>query len=296
MGRLAIAIALVAAAAAVVLLTRMVASTAVKARVAEQPAVTIRPATPRNPSTGKIVAQTRSVGFGSVSGRFVIDGELPDLEPIVRVHDVRDPDRETCLPDRIPNESLIVDGETGGIANIFVYLPQAIHGIHPSLESSAEKRVTCEIKECRYVPHTLIARTDQVVAVRFVDRCPHNFAERARRNAWFQDNPFPAPGEHEIERRHKSPESAPVQVVCDLHTWMSGWWLILDHPYAAISDSQGNFSIHDLPVGTYDFSIWQERSEFISRALKITIVDGETTELGEIRVPAKIFDFERKSP
>lgn len=296
MSRFANAVALVTTIAAVVLLSLMIGASAMKSSTAERISVTIRPATPEHAAAADVVSHAGSPGYGSISGRIVLDGEIPELPPIVRKEQMRDWDREICAPDEIPNESLIVDRETLGIANVFVYLPKATHGIHPDLQQSSEKAVLCEMKGCRYVPHALLARTDQVVAVRAVDNCPHNFVEKAGRNVWFQDNPFTRPGEPPIERRHKHPESMPIQVVCDLHSWMSGWWLILDHPYAAISDANGDYSIRDLPAGTYEFAVWQERSGFVNRALRVTITAGETTQIGELRVSAKRFDFTVKSP
>ncbi len=296
MSRFTYAVALVTTVAAVVLLSLMFAASATKSSTAENISVAIRPARPRRAAAADVVSQAAGPGYGSVSGRIVLDGEIPELPPIVRKEQMRDGDGEICDPAEIPNESLIVDRETHGIANVFVYLPKATHGIHPDLQRSSENRVDCEMKGCRYVPHTLLARTDQVVAVRAVDDCPHNFVERARRNVWFQDNPFTRPGAPPIERRHQHPESMPIQVACDMHLWMSGWWLILDHPYAAISDANGDFSIRDLPAGTYEFAVWQEWSGFINRALTVTITGSETTQIGELRVPAKAFDFTEKSP
>ena len=31
--------------------------------------------------------------------------------------------------------------------------------------------------------------------------------------------------------------------------WMSAWWLILDHPYFAVTDERGAFAIPDVPAG-----------------------------------------------
>ena len=44
----------------------------------------------------------------------------------------------------------------------------------------------------------------------------------------------------------------------DIHVWMSAWWLILDHPYFAVTDDRGAFEIPDVPAGPQQVIVWQE--------------------------------------
>ena len=56
---------------------------------------------------------------------------------------------------------------------------------------------------------------------------------------------------------------------------MKSWVLVSDHPYFAVTDENGNFSIEGIPSGTYDVVCWQEK--FGKRTLieKVTISDGD---------------------
>lgn len=230
----------------------------------------------------------RSEGYGSITGRVVFVGEIPILPPLIRVDDekVKKEDRAICAAEEIPDESLLVDGKTRGIANVFVFLPQATHGIHPLREKSVEKRVVGEVVGCRYVPHVLFARTDQDVVVRFRDAIPHNLHEHAFRNERFSRVIVPLPKNGELQYAHRDAELRPISVQCDFHPWMRAWWLILDHPYAAISDAQGKFAIADLPAGTYAFQVWHEKPGVIHKALQVVVKADQTTDLGEIEVSA----------
>jgi len=81
----------------------------------------------------------------------------------------------------------------------------------------------------------------------------------------------------------------PIQVKCDLHSWMQAYWLVLDHPYSAITQADGTFEIKDLPVGTHQFRVWHERVGYLERSLKVKIKDGQTTQLDpmEYKIEAK---------
>jgi hypothetical protein len=226
-------------------------------------------------------------GYGSVTGQFVIDGDIPVLPPFVeKGKAVQDPAVCAAAAD-IPDDTLVVDPESKGIQHIFVYLPKAT-AVHPDLKASKAKEVVFDQKGCQFTPHTLLVRTDQTVLVKSGDACPHNthtFPVRGMAvNFILQPNDrtgVPVP--------NKVPEVLPSEVKCDIHRWMSARWLILDHPYAAITDAKGKFTIADLPEGEHVFRVWQERVGYVNRELKVTVESGKTKDIGVVKVPADKF-------
>ena len=76
-----------------------------------------------------------------------------------------------------------------------------------------------------------------------------------------------------------------MPVKCDLHPHMRAYWLILDHPFAAITDAKGRFEIKGLPAGNHEFRVWHERVGYVDRKFKVTITDGKTTTLEAVKVP-----------
>jgi hypothetical protein len=50
-----------------------------------------------------------------------------------------------------------------------------------------------------------------------------------------------------------------VPVKCNIHSWMHAWIGVLPHPYFAVSNEKGDFTIPDLPPGTYTIAAWQEK-------------------------------------
>ena len=50
-----------------------------------------------------------------------------------------------------------------------------------------------------------------------------------------------------------------VKVFCDIHSHMSASILVLDHPYFAIPNTDGNYEIKNVPPGQYTITGWHER-------------------------------------
>src|SRR5437870_2615339 len=50
-----------------------------------------------------------------------------------------------------------------------------------------------------------------------------------------------------------------IAIKCDVHGWMSGYWVATDTPYVAATAADGSFKIIDLPSGDYDVELWQEK-------------------------------------
>ena len=83
-------------------------------------------------------------------------------------------------------------------------------------------------------------------------------------------------------------------VKCDIHPWMRAWWLIVDHPYAAISGKDGKFTIEKVPAGTQEFTAWQDANDGrwvfgktrATRVIKVKVEPDKTTSIGVIKIPA----------
>jgi len=50
-----------------------------------------------------------------------------------------------------------------------------------------------------------------------------------------------------------------MKLQCDAgHTWMSGYIYVFEHPYYAVTDEKGAFTIKDVPPGDYTVEMWHE--------------------------------------
>ena len=68
---------------------------------------------------------------------------------------------------------------------------------------------------------------------------------------------------------------------CDYHPWESGFVLLRDSPYMAKTDSDGEFTIENLPYGSHTLRIWHERVGYLK---EISLGAGKTTRKGEFDV------------
>jgi plastocyanin len=67
-----------------------------------------------------------------------------------------------------------------------------------------------------------------------------------------------------------------VDVFCSIHTKMNCIVLVLENPFFAATDKSGNFTITNVPAGTYPLKAWHERLP--SQVKNVTVTDtGEVT-------------------
>ncbi|HVW02701.1 MAG TPA: carboxypeptidase regulatory-like domain-containing protein, partial [Planctomycetaceae bacterium] len=199
----------------------------------------------------------------SFRGSVLFEGTLPELPPLVaNGANVRDAD--VCLAVPIPDNSLVVDFKSRGVRNVFVYLQKASL---PEGSPPIAADVTTRIKFCEFEPHALLVKAGQSVVVESDDPVAYNVHAYPVRNVPMQLVVAPRPEKLKFDVS----ERIPMQVKDDFHPWMSAYWLVLDHPFAAITDEQGRFQIDGLPPGEYSFKVWHERSSYLERNLQVRV-------------------------
>lgn len=231
-----------------------------------------------------LTRQAADAQWGNLKGRVVVDGEIPEVpllhakgdtqvkEPICRAHDIAD-------------ESLLIDSESKGLANVFVFLQRAPEEIHPDLAAAPEEPLVFDQKQCRFTPHAMVVRTGRTVLVKSDDPILHNTHTFPTFNS--PQNIVVPPNDRDgVPFLFRQREPSPVQVKCDIHPWMIAWWLVVDHPYAAVTDAKGAFTIENLPAGEHKFRVWHERAGWLDRSLSVTVPDGGTAEIA-VDVPTE---------
>ena len=223
---------------------------------------------------GTALCASAEAQWGTLKGQIVLDGDVPKFPPLVAMGDANAKDAAVCSVQAVPDEKLVVDPSTKGVANVVVFLAKKPAKVHPDLATSKDKEVIFDQKNCRFTPHVMLVRTDQLVRVKSDDGIAHNTHSKPIKNN--SENFVVAPNDRVgvVIKPMTLVEKAPTQVICDLHTWMTAYWVVLDHPYAAISDEKGNFEISNLPVGNHEFMIWQESAGWLEKKFAVTIKEG----------------------
>lgn len=234
---------------------------------------------PSKPAVKKVVDPTAT---GSFSGKIVLDGDAPVLEPLTKASDANLKDKEVCGKVDISNESVIV-GDGNGIANVFVYLRRAPKGYKSEVPAEP---VVLDQKGCVFTPHVALIQAGQKVLVKSSDNVQHNVHTFPARNQ--STNLLINPNEQTgIDLTYNKAESDPLQVKCDIHSWMVSYHLVLDHPFMAVTDANGEFRIDGLPAGQYDFRIWHETGGLLNKGFEATVT-GEDEPV-ELKFPADKF-------
>ena len=197
---------------------------------------------------------------GTISGKVKFDGKPPARKPVEISKD-----REVCGAVPHYDESLVVDAG-GGIANAVVSIP----GVAKGAPLTPAKDVKFDQKNCDYTPHVLAFAAGSTVAIINSDGILHSVRTESKRNPAL-DMAQPA-----FKRVMVVPVKYPelIAVSCDAHNWMHGWWFVAGNPYYAVTDAGGNFTIKDIPPGTYTLEVWQEKLGTETR--KVTIEPGKT--------------------
>ena len=248
-------------------------------------------AVPSAPVVVAVVANEAAAGaaatgnWGTIKGQVIAGGPVEPLKLLVTKGDAAAKDPTVCAAQDVPDESLVVDAKTGGIANVVVYLQKKPAKVHPDLEKSKEAEVVFDQKGCRFLPQVLLVRTDQQVRVLSDDAIAHNTHTWPLKNN--QSNVIITPSDRTgvLFPPLKIGERLPSKISCDIHPWMQAWWVILDHPYAAITKADGTFEIKDLPVGDHEFIVWKTGG-YIEKSYKTTVKAGENN-LKPIKVPVE---------
>ena len=65
-----------------------------------------------------------------------------------------------------------------------------------------------------------------------------------------------------------------INLLCNVHSEMSGWVVVTENQYAAVSEHDGKFTISNVPAGTYKITAWSEKLKATEGT--VTVADGKT--------------------
>ena len=202
----------------------------------------------------------------TLSGTITFTGKRPKT---LQIDTSADPVCDEINPD-LTTEWVV--GNKRQLANVFIYVKSDTLDTYTFEQPS--KAAALEHKGCRYVPHVLGMRVGQPLMIFNSDPTIHNTHPTPRTNKeWNQSQP---------------PDSAALSVVFDKaefyvpfkdnqHPWEKAYVGVFDHPFFAVSDALGNYTVEGLPPGQYTVVAWHER--FGEKTEEITVVPGEARNL-----------------
>lgn len=183
---------------------------------------------------------------GTVSGRVHIDGVVPAAKKI--------PMDAACAalhPEPPRTEFTIVDAKNN-VRGAFVWVKKGLEGRKFPVPPEP---VLLDQVNCRYEPHVFGIRIGQTLRIRNSDGFLHNVHGLGFDNPPFN---FGQPVKGQVSEVKLVAEEVMMKIKCDIHGWMASWAGVMEHPYFAVTDASGAFSIPGLPPGKYTVAVWQE--------------------------------------
>lgn len=227
------------------------------------------------------LAPAQGGGWGDITGRIIWgDDKLP---PPADLNLGENPDKAACLKDGpVKDETWIVNPKNKGLKNAFVWLEAETKGdklpIHPSL-AKVQGKVEIDQPACAFIAHATALREGQTLVAKNSSGIAHNFK--------WTGNPTVNPGGNVLlppgaakEIDGLMADRLPIAIECNIHPWMKGWARVFDHPYFAVTDADGSFTIKNAPAGNFRIKVWHGSGGWLGGAkgkngAPITINAGE---------------------
>lgn len=185
---------------------------------------------------------------GTISGKILFTGKAV---PAKKVDMGEDPQCNKLHKAPVIDSPVAVN-KNGTLANVFVYIKGGLEGKKFAPPGNA---AVMDQKGCWFEPRVLGMQTGQEFAVTNSDPVTHNIHPRAHANReWNQSQ---AEGSPPLQRKFMYPEIM-IRVKCNIHNWMHAWIGVVDHPYFAVTGSDGSFELKNVPPGEYTVEAWQE--------------------------------------
>jgi plastocyanin len=135
------------------------------------------------------------------------------------------------------------------------------------------QHVTVDQRNMKFIPPTTVVVRATTVDFLNSDQVVHNVYWPAigGNKALRHSLTIVSPGE---KKSFQFDNLGPAQLLCNLHSDMVGYIVVVPTPYFALTGSDGTFTIKDVPPGTYTLKTWSVDGKPTTQS--ITVAAGDT--------------------
>tara|TARA_B100000686_G_scaffold113346_1_gene121011 strand:- start:81 stop:686 length:606 start_codon:yes stop_codon:yes gene_type:complete len=155
-----------------------------------------------------------------------------------------------------PRKEWLVLDENNGVKNVLVYVKESKSGSLLKNYDTPKEAAVIDQKGCVYVPHVLGVMVGQQLDILNSDGTLHNIHALPKVNKEF--NKAMPRSKKQMSVKFDKVE-APFKIKCDVHPWMGAFLGVFDHPYFAVTDDSGSYTISGLAPGKYVLEAWHEK-------------------------------------
>jgi len=141
-----------------------------------------------------------------------------------------------------------------------------------AFEQSEPARAVMDQRNETFVPHVLAITTGTTVDFPNSDRIYHNVFSLSK------TRPFDL-GRYAAGKSQSVRFDRPgiVRVFCEIHSHMSAFILVFNHPFFVVTDTDGRYRLENVPPGNYSVVAWNEG--LASEPKPVGVPEGATSEL-----------------
>jgi len=189
---------------------------------------------------------------GDISGTVTLKGTPKPEQEITQIKD--DANCGKLHKEPVKTRFYVV-GSKGELADVFVTL-KGVSG-QSAGESAAPAMI--DQKGCEYTPYVFGVQTGQKIVVKNSDPVLHNI------------HPTPIVAGNKEENRAQMPQGPDLtfsfpkaelflRFKCDVHPWMFSYACVMDHPFFAVTDKDGKYTIKNVKDGKYTLEFYHRKA------------------------------------
>ena len=202
-----------------------------------------RPAFLRRGVHGFVAALAMLMLGAGPAGRGTIVGTIRWSSPVPEAMTITVSDGTTIM-----HRDVVVDAKSKGLRDVIVMLAD----VPAQSKVKDAKPAIMDQREWIFTPRVVAIQHGQAVKFENNDTVNHSVMATSI-VAQNQLNSVAGPGQPIVHTF--APQKRPIMIGCSLHPWMRGWIYVADHPWFAVSDSQGSFRIDNVPPGKHTLYI-----------------------------------------
>ncbi|HEV3059399.1 MAG TPA: carboxypeptidase regulatory-like domain-containing protein [Vicinamibacterales bacterium] len=165
-------------------------------------------------------------------------------------------------------QQTVLRAEDGGLMNGFVN----VKGSFPQVPAPPPASAVIEQQGCVYHPRVQGVRVGQTIEIKNSDATLHNIHSMSVKGNDFNVG---QPLAGLVYKYQVKTEEVMLHVKCDVHSWMTGYVAVLPHPYFAVTDATGAFTIANVPAGKQTVQVWHEQYGALTQT--VDVKPGATT-------------------
>ncbi|MDB6110814.1 MAG: hypothetical protein JWR69_2564 [Pedosphaera sp.] len=208
-----------------------------------------------------LLAGLQAASAADITGTVTLNGTPPPEQ--VNTHISNDPICGKLHSEPVKTQFFVV-GPKGELKDVVVTLKGA--PAKSGGESAAPALV--DQTKCEYVPYVMAVQTGQKILVKNSDPVMHNVHPTPKVAGNKEENKAQMAGGADLTFSFANPEKF-LKFQCNVHDWMFAYVTVVDSPYFAVTDKDGNFKIANVPAGKYTVEVAHRKAGATTKEVEV---------------------------